>query len=280
MKTIGFVDYYISEWHANNYPEWIKQASEKLGKEFCVKYAYSEREDSPFDGRSADDWCKDFGVTRCKTIEELCEKADYILVLAPSDPETHLRLSEKVLKFGKNTYIDKTFAESYDTAKKIFEIAEKYNTKFFSTSALRFADELTPYVGKIKEIKTYGTGRLIEEYIIHQIEMVVKCLGIGAKSVVVNKDETAYNIEINYNDDRKGKMYFGPNTGFKFDVLDNGETKQTAVTSSFFNNLIYEILKFYDTGVLPFDTNQTLEVMKIRTGLINGLTKLGKEIIL
>ena len=24
MKTIGFIDYYLSEWHANNYPDWIK----------------------------------------------------------------------------------------------------------------------------------------------------------------------------------------------------------------------------------------------------------------
>ena len=34
MKTIGFVDYYISEWHANEYPAWIKEANEKLGEDF------------------------------------------------------------------------------------------------------------------------------------------------------------------------------------------------------------------------------------------------------
>ena len=26
MKKIGFVDYYLSEWHANNYPAWIEEA--------------------------------------------------------------------------------------------------------------------------------------------------------------------------------------------------------------------------------------------------------------
>ena len=30
MKTIGFVDYYISEWHANNYPVWIKKICEEI----------------------------------------------------------------------------------------------------------------------------------------------------------------------------------------------------------------------------------------------------------
>ena len=84
MKTIGFIDYYISEWHANNYPAWIKEASEKMGEDFVVKYAWAEEYVSPVDGKNTDEWCKKFGVEKCETIEDLCEKADYILILAPS----------------------------------------------------------------------------------------------------------------------------------------------------------------------------------------------------
>lgn len=120
MKTIGFVDYYVSEWHANNYVDWIRQANEKLGTDYVVKYVWAEKDVSSFDGRTTDQWCKDFGVEKCSSIEELCEKADNIMILAPSDPDTHLRFAEKVLKYGKNTYIDKTFAPNYETAKKIF----------------------------------------------------------------------------------------------------------------------------------------------------------------
>lgn len=43
MQTIGFIDYFLDEWHANNYPEWIKQAS---GGELQVAYAYGKI-DSP-----------------------------------------------------------------------------------------------------------------------------------------------------------------------------------------------------------------------------------------
>ena len=39
MKTIGFVDFYLSDRHANNYPAWIKQANEKFGLEYKVAYA-------------------------------------------------------------------------------------------------------------------------------------------------------------------------------------------------------------------------------------------------
>ena len=41
MKTIGFVDYYISEWHADNYPKWIKEANEKLGEDFKLEYVWA-----------------------------------------------------------------------------------------------------------------------------------------------------------------------------------------------------------------------------------------------
>ena len=49
MKTIGFVDYYISEWHANNYPEWIKQASEKLKKSEEVNMFFKPAEEGATD---------------------------------------------------------------------------------------------------------------------------------------------------------------------------------------------------------------------------------------
>ena len=43
MKKIGFADYYISEWHANNYPAWMKEACEKLGAEYTLAYVWAEK---------------------------------------------------------------------------------------------------------------------------------------------------------------------------------------------------------------------------------------------
>ena len=79
MKTIGFVDYYISEWHADNYPKWIKEANEKLGEDFELKYVWAEEYISPVDGKNTDEWCAEYGCEKCETIDELCEKSDYIL---------------------------------------------------------------------------------------------------------------------------------------------------------------------------------------------------------
>jgi len=39
MKTVGFIDYFLDEWHANKYPAMIK---ERTNGEFQVKYAYGK----------------------------------------------------------------------------------------------------------------------------------------------------------------------------------------------------------------------------------------------
>ena len=83
MKRIGFVDYYISEWHANNYPAWIKAAN----PEFEVTHAWAELDVSPVDGITTAQWCDKFSVTQCNTIEDLCKSCDFIMILAPSNPE-------------------------------------------------------------------------------------------------------------------------------------------------------------------------------------------------
>ena len=185
-KKIGFVDLYISEWHANNYPAWLKAAAKKLSLSYELAYAYAEEDISPVDGRSTDEWCKAFGAVKCDTIDELCEKSDAIIILAPSNPEAHLHLAEAVLKHKKPTYIDKTFAPDYKTAREIYAIGEKYGTPFFSSSALRYAAELSDKCGA-SDVALTGGGSNFPEYSIHMIEMLVKTLGLGAQSVLAKK---------------------------------------------------------------------------------------------
>ena len=276
MKTIGFIDYYLSEWHANNYPEWIKDASDKMGEDFVVKYAWAELEKSPLDGITSDEWCKQFGVEKCETIQELCEKADYILILAPSDPDKHLGYAEVALKYGKNTYIDKTFAPDYATAKKIFDIALENGTKFFSSSALRFGSELEQLKGATSVI-TLGGGSNLPEYIIHQIEMAVKVLDEKPLKIRVEKQgNNQYVTTIIFENGKQATMVYSFGFGFTACAEINGESICCPINSDPFAGLLSDILRFYNTGVTSFDTNQTLSVMKIREGVINGINALGE----
>ena len=270
MKKIGFVDYYISEWHANNYPAWIKEACEKDGLEYQVGYVWAELDTSPLDGKTTNEWCKEFGAEPCETIEELCEKSDVIVILSPSFPEKHLGYAKAVLPYGKPTYIDKTFAPDYKTAKEIFALGEKYGTKFFSSSALRYAEELSKCENCNQMINT-GSGRSVDEYIIHQIEMVVAKLGIGATAVKAEKVGEQLFFNVKYPDSRAAAMIFGKGMSFTIYMNnpENNPSKILKAESPFFKNLIADILRFFETGKASFDTNETLEAMAIReTALI------------
>ena len=279
MKTIGFADYYISEWHANNYPIWIKEICEKTGKDFQVKYAWAEEYVSPVDGRNTDEWCEEFGCEKCDSLEELCEKCDYILVLAPSNPEKHLGYAKEVLKYKKNTYIDKTFADNYDEAKEIFDIAEKYGTKFFSSSALRYGEELDELPDNCTGILTTGGGGNLPEYAIHQVEMIVKVLNENPVAVKVEQQGRQYICNIKLENDKFASMVYAPALPFSVCVhTSDDKSVYKCINSDMFKGLIADILNFYETGETSFDTQQTLTVMKIRTGVIEAMDKLGEWI--
>lgn len=271
MKKIGFVDFYISEWHANNYPAWIKEICDATNAEYTVAYAWAELDVSPKYNESTDEWCERMCVEKCNSIDELCEKSDVIVILAPSDPDTHLRYAEAVLKYGKPTYIDKTFAPDLATAQKIFDLAKEYNTPFFSTSALRYGDELeTPF--ECREIITTGSGSNLPEYIIHQVEMVVKKLGIGAKSIKAERCGEQVHFKIGYGDGRAAAMIFARSMPFTVYMAGDAEHKPVyaSVNSPYFKKLMADIVRFFDEKTVSFDLAETLEVMKIREGAIKA----------
>ncbi len=268
MKKIGFVDYYLNEWHANNYPNWIKEAA---GEDFEVAYAFAELDVSPIDGISSREWCEKFGVALCDSIDELCEKSDVIVILAPSDPDRHLGLAEKVLPWAKPTYIDKTFAPDLATAKKIFAIAREHGTPFFSSSALRYASELSQF-SDCRHIFTTGGGRSVEEYIIHQIEMVVKKFGTGATAIKAEKVGPNFAFHIRYPDEREAMMHYGqvamPFTAYLID--GNGKDCYAGIASDFFKCLIKDMLRFFCEKTVSFDPAETLEVMRVREGALRA----------
>ena len=280
MKTIGFVDYYINEWHANNYPRWIKEVCEAEGKDFCIKYIWAEEDVSPLGGKTTDEWCMEHGCEKCETIAELCEKCDYILVLAPSNPEKHLKYAKEVLKYKKNTYIDKTFASDYLEAKEIFDIAQKYGTKFFSSSALRYGDELDEF-NNVNNIITTGGGGNLPEYIIHQIEIVEKVLDEKPICVKVEKQGKQYICNANFENEKKACMIYSPSMPFTACVeTAEGKHIYKPINSDYFKNLIADILRFYETSEYSFDTSQTLEIMKLRTGILKAIDKMGEYVTL
>ncbi len=266
MLKIGFVDYYLSEWHADHYPEWIDSVAKQEGIEAKVCYAYGELEIAPTDGKSGKQWCEEKGIEQCASIAEVCQKSDVIVILAPSDPQKHLEYAKAVFPYGKATYVDKPFAPNAAEAKQIIDLGEAYHTPFFSTSALRYATELDAYDAPTIAMMT-GGGRSADEYLIHQIEMVVKKLGVGAVAVKADKlSDTVWSYRVRYDDGRAAQMTWSrKGLGF-FALLGGGEAPSVgaSLTSNYFMILMSKILHFFADPVLPFETEQTMECMKIR----------------
>ena len=54
MIRLGFIDYFLDEWHANNYPGWLRQQAKARGIDLDLGYAWADCER----GRTTDAWCE------------------------------------------------------------------------------------------------------------------------------------------------------------------------------------------------------------------------------
>ena len=171
------------------------------------------------------------------------------------------------MKFGKPTYIDKTFAPDLNTAKKIFDMAKRYSTPFFSTSALRYADELDALCDYDSFIIT-GGGSSFDEYSVHTIEMAVKLMGSPIESA---SSKSLGNQRVCFLDAENGKkasIIYSPKLSFSVTAEKGCTSVYAKITSDFFKNLMKDILRFFNEGTVSFAPEETLEVMKAREALI------------
>jgi predicted dehydrogenase len=258
MRKIGFIDYYLDEWHANNYPPWIR---EKAAGKFALGYAWGER-DSPA-GLSSAAWCRDHGVELCGSVEETCEKSDCLLILAPDNSEKHLEYAKKVLPWGKTVYMDKTFAPSLAEGEEIFALAEQYHTPLCSASALRFAAEIAGFHGEGRSMISAGGGPSFATYAVHQMEMIVKVMGTGAERIMALMNGGNKSLAIRFQDGRGALFNQAPGLPFAVSV----ETRETAeyrpIESDFFRALIENLLVFYETGEPLVSKAETLAVISL-----------------
>lgn len=271
-KRIGFIDFHIDEWHANNYPAWF--AAAKRAEEFELGHAWEE---SPAEGgKPLAEWCGQFGMTPAASIAEVVEKSDAICVLAPSNPEVHARLSDLPLRAGKPLYIDKTFAPDRVTAEMFFDIARRHGTPLMSSSALRYGEEFTAALAGTfaKErpdyVATFGGGSTFQEYAIHQIEMVVAALGTGAESVMRVPGSATPHFLVRYADGVRGASLTYGSFGFSAVLTGRAGSSFVLNGTKMFEHLLDDILDFYTTGVSPIPESETIEVAAIREAAVNA----------
>jgi len=263
MATIGFIDYYLDEWHAENLPAWIAEAT---GGEMKAACAYGLI-DSP-NGLSNADWCRKHGIALLDSIEAVVESSDYLIVLSPDHPEFHERLAALPLASGKPTYVDKTFAPDRAAAIRLFEAAEASGTPMFSSSALRFAEEYAAERDRsrgrrVETLCSQGPGKF-GNYAIHQLEPIVSIMGTAARRVQFIGTERTPALVIEYADGRRATMHHLNNVPFRLTYqYEEGASSEATAQSDFFAPFVRALAEFFRTGRAPVDPSETVAVITL-----------------
>jgi len=271
MVKVGFIDYFLDEWHANNYPAWIAQ---RLDGKYKVCYAYGVIDSPRPGGLTNKQWAEKYGVELLDSMEAVIEKSDVLVVLGPDNPETHEMLTELPLKSGKLTYVDKTFATDKAAALRIFANADAHGTLCYSTSALRFSSELQQIdKSAIDCLYSEGPGNY-EIYSIHQIEPIVALMEAPAEKVMFLGSGKHPSMLISFADGRTAQLHQGAGLSFRLTPVDaDNNAKEFVVKSDFFGNFIDNLLQFFETGVVPVPHEQTVQVIAIREAGLKAMEK-------
>lgn len=225
------------------------------------------------------------------SIEELCKKVDAVL-LESVDGRPHLAQVRPVLAAGKRVFIDKPLAGSYQDAREIVRLSKESGTPFFSTSSLRFVNELQ----ELKSSEKLGTmlGAITFSpspteahhpdlfwYGIHGVEMLFTLMGTGCESVTRVHTAGSDVVVGRWKDGRTGTF-----RGIREGKADYGAIafgSKAVIPSSIpmkvdYRGLVVEIIRFFQTGVPPVSPEETLEMMAFMEAADLSKARLGQTV--
>lgn len=217
------------------------------------------------------DEIKKMGVEIVDSIEELLSKTDVIL-LETNDGRLHLQQAIQVIKAGRPLFIDKPLAASLKDAMAIFDAAEKYRVPVFSSSALRFMKDVQDIakgkIGKVTGADTYSPAYIEKThpdffwYGIHGIEILFSVMGAGCKTVSrIHTEDTDVAVGTwadgrigTFRGIRSGRKDFGGTVFGENDIATLGQFKG-------YEDLLIAITTFFETGIAPVSSKETLEII-------------------
>ncbi|MBA2482143.1 MAG: Gfo/Idh/MocA family oxidoreductase [Planctomycetes bacterium] len=261
-KRIAFIDHDLGNFHAKAFLAAIHGPLASRG--FRVAGCWAQRPES---GGS---WAGARDVPYIEDLRELDRRSDCYVILAPSNPETHLPLCEAILPFGKPTYVDKTFAPDLATAKAIFALADRHGAAVQTSSALRYTTvqaevaKLAP--GALRHVVAWGGGTTFGEYAIHPVELVVSCMGADAVAVMRRGSGTYGQILIDFSDGRTAVINVCTEGQTPFTAAlttAEGTTHVTVDDSRLFVDLPAAVLDFFAAGEAAIDRRESLAIRAI-----------------
>lgn len=268
MLKIGFADYYLDNWHANHYPQFLREVIAREGIDARVTHACALH-NAP-GGLTTQEWCAQRDITPVADMRRLAESVDAILVIAADNSAWHEEVCQVPLQSGKPVFVDKTFARDLAAAKRLFALARAHGTPVFSSSAQRYCQSILDYKAahpeKPRFVSTVGPHSL-ENYAVHQLEPILALMGPGIqrlKAFAVGSAVTQ--LILDYGDGRLASFTQSPQPWAEFNfMVSDGETGQRLASddSNFYHNLARAILDFFVTHAPPVPARETLEIVAV-----------------
>jgi predicted dehydrogenase len=205
-------------------------------------------------------------------IPTLCSMVDAVL-LESVDGRKHLEQVKPVFAAHKPVFIDKPLAASYRDAKEIDRLAQEAGVPWFSSSSLRYWDDLqnaktSPDIGGIIGCSVYGPCEIephhpdLMWYGVHAVEMLYTLMGTGCDTVTrVHTGDTDVVVG-KWKDGRVGVMRGTRNQPYAFGMTVFGAKGVVckAEDHASYRPLLVEVAKFFRTHVPPFSHEETLEI--------------------
>lgn len=260
-KRIGFVDYRLDNFHAEVYLDALRGPLVGRGYEVVGATALQHE--------PSQKWAREKTLTYFKNIGDLADRVDFFIILAPSNPELHLKLCQTVFPFGKQTFVDKTFAPDLQTANKIFALADTHKIAIQSTSALRSSSvqkQLASNSSALDGMFITSSGPTFGEYGIHPVELAVSCLGAEIEGLMRLGSNEHPRFILMFSQQRTAIIDFNQAADVPYTatlVTGDGCQHVTVDTDSLFIDAAASILDFFDRQAATIDRRETLIVRRI-----------------
>ncbi len=238
----------------------------------CMRFESPFQAEDKQDRRQAQ--LEKWGVKVTDSFNDAVEGADGLL-LEVNDPAQHLKYFKLATETGLPFFLEKPLAGNLDDGRKILEIAEANSTKAWSSSSLRFTDEIetckknmtSPTIANVfGPLGKAPVGSGLIWYGVHTFEMLSAIMGCDAKSVSAHEDDNGVVVVVNYRDGRRAVVECNSTSRFygarvqKDTAIDSFYVK--SVNKLYFN-LIYKIRDFFLHGRIPVTLRESMEILAL-----------------
>lgn len=215
------------------------------------------------------------------SIDELVRRVDAVMIESV-DGRVHLAQARPVLKARKPLFVDKPFTASVKDAKELVRLARETGTPVFSSSSLRYNDDVVaierdPRMQEVLGAVTWGPAPTEPHhpdlfwYGIHSVDMLYTFMGPGCERVSRTYTAGADVVVGHWKDGRIGVVRgnrespstYGQVVYGRKAILTAPERDATAqpVKRSSYYGLLKEVVQFFRTGQTPVPLEETLEIM-------------------